>query len=411
MALITEDHVELQSIEWFKDLGYAYACGYDIAPDGVSPERTDYLSVVLKDRLLASLKRLNPEIPQSAIDAAYAQLINPNIPALMSCNRQVHSWLTKGVKVTYHEGNQEVGKQLKVIDFDNPENNDWLVVNQFTIHGLKQNRRPDVVILVNGLPLAVIELKNVADEKADIWAAYNQLQTYKTDIPDLFNYNTCLVISDGIYARLGSLSADEERFMRWRTIDGVQVDPLGQHRDLETLIKGLFNKQVFLNYLRYFCIFEDDKTVIKKIAGYHQFHAVQAAVESVVIASGKGGTKKGGVIWHTQGAGKSIEMACLAGRLISEPRLENPTLVMVTDRQDLDGQLFGVFASAGDLLGETPRQANSRSELREHLMNNSEVWIGRGRIQVPRSDQPPQCHCHRRRSTSHSIWVQGENRR
>lgn len=369
MALITEDHVELQSIEWFKDLGYAYACGYDIAPDGEAPERTDYRSVTLKDRLLSSLKRLNPEIPQSAIDTAFAQLINPNIPALMSCNRQVHSWITKGVKVTYHEGNQEVGKQLKVIDFENPENNDWLVVNQFTIHGVKQNRRPDVLVFLNGLPLGVIELKNVADAKADIWAAYNQLQTYKTDIPDLFNYNTCLVISDGVYARLGSLSANEERFMRWRTIDGVDVDPLGQHRELETLIKGLFGKEVFLNYLRYFCIFEDDKTVIKKIAGYHQFHAVQAAVESVVIASGKGGTKKGGVVWHTQGAGKSIEMACLAGRLISEPRLENPTLVMVTDRQDLDGQLFGVFANAGELLGETPKQANSRSELREHLMN------------------------------------------
>lgn len=369
MALITEDHVELQSIEWFKDLGYNYACGYDIAPDGETPERADYRSVTLKDRVLSSLKRLNPEIPQSAIDAAFAQLVNPNIPALMSCNRQVHSWITKGVKVTYHEGNQEVGKQLKVIDFENPENNDWLVVNQFRIHGVKQNRRPDVLVFLNGLPLGVIELKNVADAKADIWAAYNQLQTYKTDIPDLFNYNTCLVISDGIYARLGSLSANEERFMRWRTIDGVNVDPLGQHRELETLIKGLFGKEVFLNYLRYFCIFEDDKTVIKKIAGYHQFHAVQAAVESVVLASGKGGTKKGGVVWHTQGAGKSIEMACLAGRLISEPRLENPTLVMVTDRQDLDGQLFGVFANAGELLGETPKQANSRSELREHLMN------------------------------------------
>jgi type I restriction enzyme, R subunit len=369
MALITEDHVELQSIEWFKDLGYDYACGYDIAPDGETPERTDYRSVTLKDRLLASLKRLNPEIPLSAIDAAFAQLSNPNIPALMSCNRQVHSWITKGVKVVYHEGSQEVGKQLKIIDFENPENNDWLVVNQFTIHGVKQNRRPDVLVFLNGLPLAVIELKNVADAKADIWAAYNQLQTYKTDIPDLFNYNTCLVISDGVYARLGSLSANEERFMRWRTIDGVDVDPLGQHRELETLIKGLFDKQVFLNYLRYFCIFEDNKTVIKKIAGYHQFHAVQAAVESVVIASGKSGTKKGGVVWHTQGAGKSIEMACLAGRLISEPRLENPTLVMVTDRQDLDGQLFGVFANAGELLGETPKQANSRSELREHLMN------------------------------------------
>ena len=369
MALVTEDQVELQSIEWFKDLGYQHVCGYDLAFDGETPERTDYRSVVLKDRLFSALTRINPEIPKSAREEALTQLINPNIPSLISCNRQVHSWLTKGVKVTYHEGTQEVGRQLKVIDFDNPDNNDWLVVNQFTIHGQKQNRRPDVVVFLNGLPVAVIELKNAADENADIWAAYNQLQTYKNDVPDLFNYNACLVISDGIYARLGSLSADEERFMRWRTIDGIEVDPLGQHRELETLVRGLFNKKVFLNYLRYFCIFEDDKTVIKKIAGYHQFHAVQAAVESVVSASGVTGSKKGGVVWHTQGAGKSIEMACLAGRLIADPRLENPTLVIVTDRQDLDGQLFGVFANAGDLLGETPKQANSRSELREHLMN------------------------------------------
>jgi type I restriction enzyme R subunit len=369
MALVTEDQVELQSIEWFKDLGYEYVCGYDIAPDGETPERSDYISVVLRERLLSALTRINPDIPQSAIAVALSKLINPNIPALMSANRQMHSWLTKGVKVTYHEGNHEVGKQLKVIDFDNPDNNEWLVVNQFTIHGQKHNRRPDVLVFVNGLPLSVLELKNAADEQADIWAAYNQLQTYKNDIPDLFNYNTCMVISDGIYARLGSLSANEERFMRWRTIDGVEVDPLGQHRELETLIKGLFNKEVFLSYLRYFCLFEDDKTVIKKIAGYHQFHAVQAAVESVVTASGIEGSKKGGVVWHTQGAGKSIEMACLAGRLIAEPRLENPTLVMVTDRQDLDGQLFSVFAGAGDLLGETPKQASSRTELREHLMN------------------------------------------
>lgn len=369
MSLVTEDQVELQSIEWFKDLGYQYVCGYDIAVDGETPERTDYRSVILRDRLLSVLIRLNPEIPKSAIDTALSQLVNPNIPFLMSCNRQVHSWLTKGVKVTYQEGNETIGKQLNVIDFDNPDNNDWLVVNQFTIHGLKHNRRPDVLVFLNGLPLSVIELKNAADEHADIWAAYNQLQTYKSDIPDLFNYNTCLVISDGIYARLGSLSANEERFMRWRTVDGVELDPLGQHRELETLIKGLFNKNIFLNYLRYFCLFEDDKTVIKKIAGYHQFHAVQAAVESVVIASGILGTKKGGVVWHTQGAGKSIEMACLAGRLIAEPRLENPTLVMVTDRQDLDGQLFGVFANAGELLGESPKQANSRAELREHLLN------------------------------------------
>ena len=369
MALVTEDQVELLSIDWFRELGYQYKCGYDIAPDSEESERTDYRSVILPDRLRSALARINPDIPVSAINTAFSQLTNPNIPALMSCNRQVHQWLVKGIKVIYHEGNQEIGKQLRVIDYNNPDNNDWLVVNQFTVQGAKHNRRPDVLVFVNGLPLSVIELKNAADENADIWTAFDQLQTYKTDIPDLFHYNACMVISDGIYARLGSVSAEKERFMRWRTIDGVELDPLGQNQQLETLIKGLFSKKIFLNYVRYFCLFEEGKDIVKKIAGYHQFHAVQVAVESIVTASQIDGDKKGGVVWHTQGAGKSIEMACLAGRLISEPRLENPTIVMVTDRQDLDGQLFNVFANAGELLGETPKQANSRAELREHLMD------------------------------------------
>ena len=369
MALVTEDQVEQLSINWFKELGYQYKCGYDIASDGGEPERTDYRSVVLQDRLKEALTRINPDMPASAIDTALSQVANPNIPSMMPCNRQVHQWLTKGIQVTYHKGDQEIGKQLKVIDYENQQSNDWLVVNQFTVQGHKHNRRPDVLVFVNGLPLSVIELKNVADESADIWTAFDQLQTYKTDIPDLFHYNVCMVTSDGIYARLGSVSADRERFMRWRTIDGIELDPLGQNQQLETLIKGVFNKNIFLNYLRYFCLFEDDGTLIKKIAGYHQFHAVQVAIESVVTASMVDGDKKGGVVWHTQGAGKSIEMACLAGRLISEPRLENPTIVMVTDRRDLDGQLFNVFANAGELLGDTPRQATSRAELREHLMD------------------------------------------
>ena len=369
MALVTEDQVELLCIDWFKELRYQYKCGYDIASDADEPERINYRSVVLQERLQSALTRINPDIPVSAVISALSQLVNPNIPALLSCNRQIHQWLTRGIKVTYHEGNQEIGRQLRIVDFEHPDNNDWLVVNQFAVSGHKHNRRPDMVVFVNGLPLSVIELKNVVDENADIWAAFNQLQTYKTDIPDLFNYNVCMVISDGIYARMGSLSADQERFMRWRTIDGEQLDPLGQNQQLQTLIKGVFSKGTFLNYLRYFCIFESDRTIIKMIAGYHQFHAVQAAVESIVTASAAGGAKKGGVVWHTQGAGKSLEMACLAGRLISEPRLENPTIVMVTDRQDLDGQLFNVFANSGDLLGETPRQANSRAELREHLLN------------------------------------------
>ena len=370
MALITEDHLEQQCLEWFKELGYAYAFAPDLAPDGTTPERTDFRQVILTGRLRSALQRLNPEVPTSTIESAVLQLANPNVPGLLASNRQFHRWMTQGLPITYMDGNQQVGIRLKVIGFDDPASNDWLVVNQLAIQGTKHNRRPDVVVYLNGLPLAVIELKNPADEKADIWAGFNQLQTYKQDIPDLFTPNVLLVISDGIQARLGSLSADRERFQRWRTIEGENhLDPLGAHRDLETLVRGIFDKGRLLEFVRRFCLFEEDGQIIKKIAAYHQFHAVRAAVERVVEASRPDGDKKGGVVWHTQGAGKSIEMACLAGKLLTDPRLENPTLVMVTDRQDLDGQLFGVFAGAGDLLGESPKQADSRQELRDLLGN------------------------------------------
>ena len=321
----------------------------------------------LEDRLRSALIKINPDIPNQTINNSIPQILNPNIPGLLNCNREMHKWMTKGLKVTFMEDNDEVGRQLKLIDFENIDNNDWLVVNQFEIQGEQRLRRPDVLVFVNGLPLGVIELKNPADVHADIWSAYNQLQTYKDNIPDLFNTNGVLVISDGVQARMGSLTATQERFMRWRTIDGEVVDPLGEHQDLETLIRGLFNKKTFLNYIRYFCIFEDDKTIIKKIAGYHQFYAVQKALEKVVEASQIDGDKKGGVVWHTQGAGKSLEMTCLAGQIVSDIRLGNPTIVMVTDRQDLDGQLFGVFNDAGDLLGESPKQANSIKELKDLL--------------------------------------------
>jgi type I restriction enzyme R subunit len=370
MALITEDHLEQQCLEWFKELGYAYAFAPDLAPDGTTPERTDFRQVILTGRLRSALQRLNPGVPAGTIESAVLQLANPNVPGLLASNRNFHRWMTQGLPITYMDGNQQVGIRLKVIGFDDPAANDWLVVNQLAIQGTKHNRRPDVVVYLNGLPLAVIELKNPADQKADIWAGFNQLQTYKQDIPDLFTPNVLLVISDGIQARLGSLSADRERFQRWRTIEGENhLDPLGNHRDLETLVRGIFDQGRLLEFVRSFCLFEEDGQIIKKIAAYHQFHAVRAAVESVVKASRPDGDKKGGVVWHTQGAGKSIEMACLAGKLLTDPRLENPTLVMVTDRQDLDGQLFGVFAGAGDLLGESPKQADSRQELR-HLLAN-----------------------------------------
>jgi type I restriction enzyme R subunit len=371
MALITEDHLEQQCLEWFKELGYRHVFAPDLDRDGPTPERSDFRKAILTGRLSSALQRLNPGVPASTIESAVLQLANPNVPGLLASNRNFHRWMTQGLPITYMDGNQQVGIRLKVIGFDNPAANDWLVVNQLAIQGTKHNRRPDLVVYVNGLPLAVIELKNPADEKAGIWAAFNQLQTYKQDIPDLFTANVLLVISDGIQARLGSLSADQERFQRWRTIEGVnnEVDPLGAHRDLETLVRGIFDKGRLLEFVRRFCLFEEDGQIIKKIAAYHQFHAVREAVERVVAASRPDGDKKGGVVWHTQGAGKSIEMACLSGKLLTDPRLENPTLVLVTDRQDLDGQLFGVFAGAGDLLGESPKQANSRQELRDLLGN------------------------------------------
>jgi type I restriction enzyme R subunit len=368
MAFITEDHLEQQCLEWFQDIGYTHVFAPQLDSDGSTPERSDYRQVILAARLRTALQRLNPGIAAAAIESALLQLSNPNVPGLLAANRQMHRWLTQGLPITVMEAGEQRGIRLKLVDFDDPRTNDWLVVNQLAVQGSKFNRRPDVVAYVNGLPLAVLELKNPAEEKADIWAAYNQLQTYKTDIPDLFIANVLLVISDGVNARVGSLSADRERFQRWRTIDSdQQLDPLGQHRDLETLLRGVFDPRRFLDFLHFFCLFEEDGRIIKKIAAYHQFHAVRAAVERVVQASRPSGDRKGGVVWHTQGAGKSIEMACLAGMLLLDPRLGNPTLVIVTDRQDLDGQLFGVFAGAGELLGESPKQAGSRQELRELL--------------------------------------------
>jgi len=370
MAFISEDDLEQMSLEWFQEIGYTFIHGPLLAPDGETPERDDFRQVVLTGRLRSALTKLNPGVPAATIESAVLQLANPNTPGLLPSNRQFHRWMTTGLPITYMDGNQEVGIRLKVIGFDDPNSNDWLVVNQLAIQGPKHNRRPDLVVYLNGLPIAVLELKNPADEKADIWAAFNQLQTYKDNIPDLFTSNVLMVISDGTYARVGSLSASKERFQQWRVIDAEQdLDPLGKFRELETLIRGLFDQKRLLDFIRYFCLFEDDGKIIKKIAAYHQFHAVRAAVERVAEASKPDGDRKGGVVWHTQGAGKSIEMACLAGKLLTDQRLQNPTLVMVTDRQDLDGQLFGVFAGAGDLLGENPQQADSRQELRDLLAN------------------------------------------
>ncbi|MCY4332598.1 MAG: type I restriction endonuclease subunit R [Cyanobacteria bacterium MAG CAR1_bin_15] len=371
MALISEDHLEQQALAWFQEMGYRFVHGPQLAPDGATPERENCRQVVLTGRLRSALTRLNPQVPAAVIESAVPRLASPDVPGLLAANCRFHRWLTQGLPITFMDGNREMGIRLKVMGFDDPAANDWLVVNQLTVQGNRRRRRPDVVVYINGLPIGVMELKNPADEKADIWAAFNQLQTCKTDIPHLFTANVLLVISDGAQARVGALSALRERFQPWRLIAGEQdLDPLGRHRELETVIRGLFHQGRLLEFIRSFCLFEEDQgQVTKKIAAYHQFHAVRAAVDRVVAASKPDGDRKGGVVWHTQGAGKSIEMACLAGKLLTDPRLENPTLVMVTDRQALDGQLFGVFAGVGHLLGETPRQADSRQALRDLLAN------------------------------------------
>ncbi len=372
MPVLSEETLEQAALEWLRELGWEVAHGPDISPvDANTPgtERETYRQVVLTGRLREAIQRLNPHIPASAQEDALRQVVSPNIPGLVQANRQFHRWLVEGVPVEFQKDGETRGDRVRLVDFTDPGRNDWLAVNQLSIQGPKKVRRPDVILYLNGLPIVVIELKNPADESADIWAAFNQLQAYKEDIPDLFVYNELLVISDGLSARMGSLTANRERFMAWRTIDGHEIDPLGEMRELETLIRGAFRHDLLLEYLRYFILFEEDGHLVKKVAGYHQFHAVRAVVESVLKASAPGGSRKGGVVWHTQGAGKSLEMTCLAGRLMSHPNLKNPTIVVVTDRNDLDNQLFGVFAGATELLRETPVQAETRPRLRELLAN------------------------------------------
>ena len=368
---IYESDVEEEMLGWLEDLGYEVIAGPELAPDGSRPERRSYKHVLLEGRLHDALHRLNPDLPAAAIADAVGVMQGTGTPGLLTGNREFQQRLTKGVQVLWQQDGETKGGRVRLVDFTDPEKNDWLVVNQFTVVGAtitgNRERRPDVVVFLNGMPVAVIELKNPATEAADVWTAYRQLQTYKEDVPDLFRTNEVLVASDGVYARMGSLSANEERFMAWRTIDGKEKDPLGQFGELETLVRGVFNKEHLLDYLRHFIVFEDDGGLSKKIAAYHQFHAVRAVVASVLEASAPGGSGKGGVVWHTQGAGKSLEMTCLAGKLMTHPQMKNPTLVVVTDRNDLDGQLHGTFDMAAEVLGETPVQADSRTALREYL--------------------------------------------
>lgn len=366
---MTEDLLEQEVLGWLAEVGYRVVCGYDVAPDSDKPWRANFNQVLLLDQLRGAIARLNPSVPMVAREDALAQVVNLDTPAQLSANRAFHRLLVNGVPVQYQRDGETVGDFVRLVDFEDPTANEWLAINQFTIKGPKHTRRPDIILFVNGLPLVVLELKNPADVHADIWKAFDQLQTYKEQIPDLFQYNEIMIASDGSEARMGSLSADAERFMQWRTVDGVNLDPYGEFGELETMVRGILTPAMLLDYLRFFVLFEDDGRLVKKIAGYHQFHAVRAAIEQVVLASRPDGSHKGGVVWHTQGSGKSITMTCFAARVMRDAAMENPTIVVITDRNDLDGQLFGVFSLSQDLLREEPVQVSTRGDLRDKLGN------------------------------------------
>ena len=406
-----ESIIEEAALEWFGELGYGIGHGPHMAPGEAGAERESFGDVILVGRLREAIRRLNPKIPDEAQEEAFRKVLRVGTPSLTQTNRAFHAMLRDGIPVDYVE--QEPSPQpspngrgrslaegegirrwanVRLVDFEDVEANDWLAVNQFTVVEGQHNRRPDVVVFVNGLPLGVIELKNAADEDATIWSAYQQLQTYKQEIGSLFHYNEVLVLSDGLNARIGSLTANPEWFKVWRTIDG-EGDAPKTALELETLVRGVFEKRRFLDLLRDFIVFEEDTEsdrLNKIIAGYHQFHAVNAAVAETIRASGmalpgmmrdtstgtywagkmkggKSGDRRAGVVWHTQGSGKSFSMLFYAGQIVRHPAMRNPTLVVLTDRNDLDDQLFGQFQRCHEILRQTPVQAESREQLRELL--------------------------------------------
>ena len=386
MTTFTESTVEDAALDWLAGLDWQVAHGPDIAP---AAERADYGQVVLERRLRDALARLNPDLPAAALDDAFRKLTRPEGPTLETRNRAFHRMVVDGVTVEYRNDSGAIrGAQGRVIDFEDPADNDWLAVNQFTVVENKHKRRPDVVLFVNGLPLGVIELKNPPDEDATIWTAWRQLQTYKAELPTLFAMNAALMASDGVEARIGTLTAGREWFKPWRTISGeVLADP--HMPELQVMLEGVCERGRFLSLVRDFIVFEDDGggALAKKMAGYHQFHAVEAAVAETLRAAklqevaadppghyesgrkpgGELGDRRIGVVWHTQGSGKSLTMAFYAGRIVREPAMANPTVVVLTDRNDLDDQLFGTFARCQDLLRQPPAQAESRGDLRGKL--------------------------------------------
>lgn len=352
-------------MEWFGDLDYQTFNGGDIAPDMPRAERNRYEEVLLARRLEEAVDGLNPEVPSGAREEALRKLRRTESQSLIVNNRRFHSMLVNGADVEVMTKDGVRGYNVRLMDFDRPTNNDWLAVNQFTVHD-RSHRRPDVVVFINGIPLALIELKNPADEDADIWDAFNQIQTYKQEIAPIFTFNEICVMSDGVDARIGSLTSPREWFLPWRTIEGEDLAS-DTENVLEVLAKGIFEKGRFLDLVRHFVVFQDENETRKVVAGYHQFHATRKALATTLRAALPAGDRRGGVVWHTQGSGKSLTMAFYAGKLVFSPEMQNPTVVVITDRNDLDDQLFGVFASCEDLLRQKPIQAGDRNQLRSLL--------------------------------------------
>lgn len=364
---MNETQLENLCLDWFAENGWEVVHGIDIAPDSSNPLRKDYKQILIEADLQAAFERLNPHLPASCFEQVLQKLNQPESLDLVTNNRAFHRMLLEGVPVTYKKQDDWVHDHAFLVDFNHVHQNRFVAINQFTILGTKQPRRPDIICFINGIPFAVLELKSPTDENADIWDAFNQLQTYKEEISDLFVFNEALVVSDGVTARVGSLTANQERFLPWRTIKNEDDKPALEW-ELETVVRGFFDRELFLDYIRFFVLFETDgEKTIKKIAGYHQFHAVREAVQATIAAANPNGDKKAGVVWHTQGSGKSISMCCYAGKLLQQPAMHNPTLLIVTDRNDLDGQLFETFSNAQELLKQTPVQANNRDELRQLL--------------------------------------------
>ncbi len=363
---ISESEIEEIALNYLQKLDYQLQKGLDISPDGEHPER-QYTEVVLANRLRDAIDKLNPTISQDAKEEALKKVLRTNSPNALINNEQFHKYLTEGVDVEVRIGDSIRGKKVYIADFENPENNEFLAVNQYTIIEGNQNKRPDIIIFINGLPLVVIELKNAVDENATLKSAYNQLQTYKQSIASLFTYNALLIISDGWDALCGTITSDFGRFMSWKTKDGETTsDPL--QPQIEVMFFGMLNKKTLLDLIRQFIVFEkSDEKTLKKVAAYHQYYAVNKAVESTIKASAAAGDRRGGVIWHTQGSGKSLSMVFYSGKLIIDPRMENPTLVILTDRNDLDEQLHETFSNCQQLLRQVPQKAEDRKDLR-HLL-------------------------------------------